>query len=322
MYKKIYDKLSTWYVKNGRHSLPWRISNSAYEIYLSEIMLQQTQVKTVLERFYFPFLEKFPTLEALSMGSEDEVLKQWEGLGYYARARNLHKTAQLSISALPTSALELEKLPGIGKSTAHAVACFAFNEALPIMDANVKRILYRFFAIQKCSDKELWNYAYKLFDEQNAYDYNQAMMDIGSLICLHKKPLCEACPFESQCQGKDEPLLYPTKKIKKTKPVREKNILIQRTGKKLAIFQNRDKKLLHGLWGFEQFDSDFKEDDWDYMGEISHHYTHFHLKAKVYQLDTQNADLEFYTLCEVDERALSTADKKVLELFISKSDIL
>ena len=317
-YQQIHQNILTWYTSHGRVTLPWRNTSSPYEIYLSEIMLQQTQVKTVLERFYFPFLKKFPTFKDVANAPVDDVLKAWEGLGYYTRARNLHKTAQMTQGELPTSAEELEKLSGIGRSTAHAVACFAFDEALPILDANVKRILYRFFAVEKCSDKELWSYAYKLFDDKRAYDYNQAMMDIGSQICLHKKPQCSVCPFESQCLGKDEPLLYPTKKVKKKKPVRAKNILIQSSENKIAIFQNRDKKLLHGLWGFEQFDAELKEEDWNHIGEISHHYTHFHLQAKVYWVDAGVLDLEFYSLDEIAELALSTADKKVIKLFTSR----
>lgn len=181
-------------------------------------MLQQTQVKTVLDRFYFQFLEKFPTLESLSKASEDEVLKAWEGLGYYTRARNLHKTAQMTQGVLPSSVEALESLAGIGPSTARAIACFAFGVSVPILDGNVKRILYRFFAKTKANDKELWKLSTKLFEPNKtfAYEHNQAMMDIGSFICTLRNPKCGQCPFESDCLGKDEPLKYPEKKEEKS----------------------------------------------------------------------------------------------------------
>jgi len=165
-YKKIHENIITWYQQYGRVTLPWRNTQNPYEIYLSEIMLQQTQVKTVLERFYFPFLKKSPTLQDVALAPVDDILKAWEGLGYYTRARNLHKTAQETKGILPNKAQELVKLSGIGPSTAHAVACFAFNEALPILDANVKRILYRFFVIKKRDEKLLWKKAYELFDKK------------------------------------------------------------------------------------------------------------------------------------------------------------
>ncbi len=156
------QSLLQWYEKNGRHDLPWRTTDKPYHIYLSEIMLQQTQVKTVLERFYFPFLERFPTLDDLAASHLDDVLKMWEGLGYYTRAKNLHAAAQQCNGMLPTTANDLLKLPGIGRSTAHAVAAFAYRESLPILDANVKRILHRYFALQERSEKKLWEYSYTL----------------------------------------------------------------------------------------------------------------------------------------------------------------
>ena len=203
------QSLLHWYRKNGRHDLPWRTTNQPYHIYLSEIMLQQTQVKTVLERFYFPFLQRFPTLRDIACADVDDVLKMWEGLGYYTRARNLHTAAQKCDGELPKNAYELLLLPGIGRSTAHAIAAFAYKEALPILDANVKRILHRYFALRERNEKNLWEHSYTLLDSKHPFEYNQAMMDVGATICLPKKPLCELCPFESTCQGKSTPLALP-----------------------------------------------------------------------------------------------------------------
>ena len=313
-YTQVHKNILNWYKKYGRVTLPWRNTDSAYEIYLSEIMLQQTQVKTVLERFYFPFLKKFPTFTDVALASVDDVLKTWEGLGYYTRARNLHKTAQATQGILPSTAEELVKLSGIGPSTAHAVACFAFNEALPILDANVKRILYRFFAIKERNEKVLWEKAYELFDKENAYIYNQTLMDIGSIVCTQKNPDCNNCPFKSKCQGKNNPLLYPEKKVKKTKPTKNHYMLIYSHKNKYALSQN-NTRLLNGLWGFPQKTTFSRETNSTNLGEFSQHYTHFKLNATLILIETsQKENMSYYTLDEIHGLALSGADRKALEL--------
>jgi A/G-specific adenine glycosylase len=312
-YDTIHKNILTWYEAHGRVTLPWRNTNSPYEIYLSEIMLQQTQVKTVLDRFYFQFLEKFPTLEDVGKAPIDDVLKAWEGLGYYTRARNLHKTAQETQAKLPNNAHELEKLPGIGKSTAHAVACFAFDEALPILDANVKRILYRFFAVKSCNDKKLWELAYALYDQENSYIYNQTMMDIGSAICTPKNPLCSECPFESLCVGKENPTLYPEKKKKKKKPTRKRTLLIYHKDEKYALMQNSER-LLSGLWGFQQEEIFEVNEESTILGEFKHHYTHFTLEASVVLLNGSETQRSYFSIEEIHDLALSGADRKALAL--------
>ncbi len=311
-YGEIHQNILTWYQAHGRVTLPWRNTNASYEIYLSEIMLQQTQVKTVLERFYFQFLEKFPTLKAVANAPIDEVLKAWEGLGYYTRARNLHKTAIETNGELPSSVEALEKLAGIGKSTAHAVACFAFNEPLPILDANVKRILYRFFAITSCSDKKLWELAYQLYDKNSAYIYNQAMMDIGSAICTPKNPLCKKCPFEPLCQGKSEPLRYPQKRKRKAKPIRERTLVIFQHQERYALAQNKERLLL-GLWSFKQEEHFEVLDNMTELGAFKQHYTHFTLEASVVLVQDNNQE-NYFTIEEIHKLALSGADRKALVL--------
>jgi len=311
-YQNIHQNIQKWYQAHGRVTLPWRNTKNPYKIYLSEIMLQQTQVKTVLERFYFPFLERFPTLKSVADAPVDDVLKAWEGLGYYTRARNLHKTAQATQGVLPATAHELEQLAGIGRSTAHAVACFAFGEAVPILDANVKRILYRFYAIKKCSDKELWEHAYRLFDAQNAYIYNQTMMDIGATLCTHKNPDCASCPFNSHCQGQDDPLIYPQKKSKKSKPTRQRYLIIHHQKDRYALTQN-STRLLGGLWGFVQKEHHTLSPQDTLLGTFSHHYTHFRLDATVILSQTQ-ADLSYFGIEQIHELALSGADRKALAL--------
>ena len=318
-YYEIHKNILNWYKEHGRKNLPWRNTQSPYKIYLSEIMLQQTQVKTVLERFYFPFLNKFPTFKDVANSPIDDVLKAWEGLGYYTRARNLHKTAQMTKGELPNSAQELEKLSGIGKSTAHAVASFAFNEALPILDANVKRILYRFFAIEKRNDKLLWEKAYDLFDKEHAYIYNQTLMDIGSAVCTHKNPNCMKCPFESLCQGKREPLKYPEKKITKKKPTKTHFMVIYHKNSTYALTQN-NTKLLGGLWGFEQQEQfEVKKQD-TILGSFTHHYTHFRLDATVV-LVNKKVEQNYFKIEEIHDLALSGADRKALAFLKNKLDI-
>lgn len=313
MFKKSHDLLHQWYTENGRHNLPWRNIDDAYKIWVSEIMLQQTQVKTVLERFYFPFLEAFPTLQDLAQASEDEVLKMWEGLGYYTRARNLHKTAKLSLEALPLTVEELVALPGIGQSTAHAIAAFAYKTPVPIMDANVKRILYRVFAQKKATEKELWKLAYDFFDTSRPYDFNQAMMDLGSSICVGKRPSCPLCPFESICKGSHDPLAYPEKKQKKPVPIRQKHIIIHVYKNKYGL-QQRQSKFLNGLWRFSEYELNDEISYTEVLGDISHTYSHFKLQAKVYLKHSYIDEHEWFSLKDINKLALSTAEHKALAL--------
>lgn len=316
MYKKAHNALLQWYKINGRHDLPWRITNDPYKIYLSEIMLQQTQVKTVLERFYFPFLEAFPTLADVASSDLDDVLKKWEGLGYYTRAKNLHTAARQCQGVLPKNASELLELPGIGRSTAHAISAFAYKEPLPILDANVKRILHRYFAIEQRDEKQLWKAAYELFDAKHPFQYNQAMMDIGSMVCLAKKPLCEVCPFEKGCEGKSAPQKYPQPKIKKIKPIRNRTIVVYTRNSQFALSQ-RKERFLHGLWGFVQYET-FEKNEEVLLGHITQHYSHFTLQADVYmsKSDYVHEEGEWFSPSEIMNLSLSGADHKVLKFIV------
>ena len=313
MYKKVHDLLYRWYQKNGRHDLPWRQTNDAYAIWISEIMLQQTQVKTVLERFYFPFLEAFPTLADLAAANLDDVLKKWEGLGYYTRAKNLHRTARICAQTLPKNIIDLNTLPGIGKSTAHAIAAFAYKIPVPILDANVKRVLYRYFALPYATDKELWSYADKLFDPEHPFEYNQAMMDLGALICQAKAPQCVQCPLSLTCKGsRDNPLAYLKPKIKKKVPVRKRTIVVYKQNERYGM-QQRQGRFLHGLWGFVQYDT-HPVLNAKHLGDIIQKYSHFHLHAKVVLAETHCDELEWFHYDEIINLALSGADNKVLAL--------
>lgn len=316
MQNKIHHSLLQWYKINGRHDLPWRITDDPYKIYLSEIMLQQTQVKTVLERFYFPFLKKFPTLLDVAQSDLDDVLKMWEGLGYYTRAKNLHTAARQCQGVLPKNSSELLELPGIGRSTAHAISAFAYKEALPILDANVKRILHRYFAIEARDEKQLWKAAYEMFDAKHPFEYNQAMMDIGSMVCLAKRPLCDICPFEKGCEGKATPQKFPEPKIKKIKPIRKRTIVVYTRNGKFALSQ-RKERFLHGLWGFVQYEI-FEDKEAMLLGHVTQHYSHFTLEADIYKYenDSISEECEWFTLQEINDLSLSGADHKVLKLIV------
>ena len=322
MNKKTHLAIQRWYASYGRQDLPWRTTDDPYHIYLSEVMLQQTQVKTVLERFYFPFLKKFPSLKALGDAPLDDVLKMWEGLGYYNRAKNLHKSAQIlsekgkSQDIAPTLLSEIDdliQLPGIGKNTAHAVAAFAYKKPVPVMEANVKRILCRLHRLTTPSEKQLWEIAYAMVDKVNPFDYNQAMMDIGATLCKVKNPECQVCPLSHICQGKKTPELYPTKK-KRVVPTREEHIMLSIYNDKLSMTQRRGK-FLHGLWGFDPIDVPLCASE--YIGEVKHAYTHFKLTCKVYVYDeVDKAQEKYFSTDEIRKLAISKVDDKILKLYL------
>lgn len=308
--KKLYD----WYAVKGRKHLPWRLTKDPYHIYLSEVMLQQTQVKTVLDRFYFPFLEKFPTLDILAQANIEDVLKTWQGLGYYSRARYLHQSAQRTAPTLPHNIDELEALPGIGKNTAHAIAAFAYHQRVPVMEANVKRITARFFALRNPTPKDLWNYGAQLLDQQDPFTHNQAMMDIGALICTAKTPNCSDCPLNKECKGKNTPEQYPQKKPKKAVPTRHYRVFIHYNTQNQLYLSPRTNRFLNGMYGFDQQDpSHVLPANSQAIGQVTHHYSHFTLNADIYVIPTQKQ--QHYTRQEINNLPLSGADEKALLLW-------
>lgn len=297
--KKLQQDVLAWYRKHGRKTLPWRNTRDAYHIYLSEVMLQQTQVKTVLERYYFPFLEAFPTLESLAKAPEEAVLKAWEGLGYYRRAKYVHAAAKATVGehkgALPKTVEALMGLPGIGRNTAHAVACFAYGAAVPVLEANVKRVLARVLAWEALpAEKAMFEAAQTLVPTKpkQAFDYNQAMMDIGASLCTPKKPQCLICPLEPHCAGKGAPEQYPAPKPKAAKkkvPQRHQTVLVLEHAGAWAM-RPRDTKLLGGLWQFVELEQGAKK--WEgipirkpqFLVEIRHVYSHFERVASVHHI--------------------------------------
>ncbi len=328
--KEFHHQLHIWYQSHGRKTLPWRNTKDVYHIYLSEVMLQQTQVKTVLERFYFPFLGRFPTLESLAKASQDEVLSAWQGLGYYSRALNLHKAAQITGKSLPKTVDALLVLPGIGQNTAHAIASFAYHQPVAVMEANVKRVLCRIFALKNPLSDELWYYAAELLDTENSYDYNQAMMDIGSMVCTKRAPHCEICPASIICQGKESPESFPQKAQKKSIPIRNKHIIVRHDGEGYFHATPRKIKFLNGMYHFEERDvvaknimtkqSSLKMDRhatlaMTKIGRITQNYSHFTLNAEIYTAKTTRKKTnEWYSFAELEKLPMSMAEKKILQL--------
>ena len=261
-------KLIAWHGKDGRQGLPWQSIRDPYAVWVSEIMLQQTQVATVLER-YPRFMKRFPTVKKLAAAPLDDVLAEWAGLGYYTRARNLHACAKQVMAEFggkfPVNPVLLEQLKGIGRSTAGAIAAFAFHERAPILDANVKRILARLFGIEgaiqeKAVNDELWLLAKTLLPKK-AIDmpvYTQALMDFGATWCTSRKPVClsgeKKCPFEKECQANlsDQVLLLPRKVIKAKSPEFNCDMLLLRHGDSVLLQRRPDKAIWGGLWSLPE----------------------------------------------------------------------
>jgi len=221
-------RLVTWQKQHGRHDLPWQNTRDPYAVWLSEIMLQQTQVSTVRD-YFARFMQRFPSVADLAAASEDEVLALWSGLGYYSRARNLHRAAQQVVTlhggAFPRTAEILQSLPGIGRSTAAAVASLCFGERVAILDGNVKRVLTRFLGYaedlaQSRHERALWALAQDLLpSERDMPTYTQAVMDLGATVCTPRQPNCSACPVRADCvaaqQGQPERYPVKTRKLKR-----------------------------------------------------------------------------------------------------------
>lgn len=255
----------SWYDKFGRKHLPWQQNKTLYGVWLSEVMLQQTQVATVIP-YFERFIKTFPNVTALANASQDEVLHLWTGLGYYARARNLHKAAQKVRDDFggnfPTNFDNVWALPGVGRSTAGAILSSVLNQPYPILDGNVKRVLARYFAVagwpsEKKVENHLWNLTEQVTPTERVADFNQAMMDIGAMVCTRSKPKCSLCPLEKGCAANknDSWAQYPAKKPKKNMPKKETYFLILSNQGKVWLKQRESTGLWGGLYCFPQFES-------------------------------------------------------------------
>lgn len=268
------DKLLQWYQQNGRKHLPWQQHKTPYNIWVSEIMLQQTQVITVIE-YYQRFMQRFPNLQSLAEASLDEVLHLWAGLGYYSRARNLHRCAQqvveLHQGQLPAeNPAALQQLPGIGPSTAAAICAFSTGQRAVILDGNVKRVVARYFAVRGWPGKtqvnrELWQKADLLTPHQQLEDYTQAIMDLGATICTPRKPQCHLCPVASDCLARQLNLTQqlPEPRPRKTLPEQHRFALVLLNSEQhLCLEQRPDSGIWGGLWSLPEFENAEALEQW------------------------------------------------------------
>ena len=262
------ERLVAWQHQEGRHHLPWQKVRDPYRVWLSEIMLQQTQVTTVLG-YFSRFLTRFPDVQALAAAPLDDVLTLWSGLGYYSRARNLHRCAQAVVSEhggrFPSEAAMLETLPGIGPSTAAAIAAFCFDERISILDGNVKRVLTRVLAwgedlSVKAHERSLWQAAQAVLPQRAADmpSYTQGLMDLGATLCTQRKPSCLMCPWSDLCAARAEgqPESYPVKTRKLKRSVRENSWLWLTWRDQVWLQQMPDKGVWAGLWTLPLLDDE------------------------------------------------------------------
>lgn len=263
-YQLLPEKLLPWYEKNAR-DLPWRKNQDAYHIWLSEIMLQQTRVDTVID-YYSRFLNVFPTVEALACADEEKILKQWEGLGYYSRARNLHKTAKIIVSqyggSFPKTKAEIMKLPGIGSYTAGAILSISFNQLVPAVDGNVLRVISRITEDYQCIDeenvkKEVERNLSEVYPKNHCGDFTQSLMELGATVCVpNGKPLCQQCPLLDICMAhkNDTYTFLPVRKEKKPRKLRELTIFVFMCQGKIALQKRQEKGVLEGMWELPNID--------------------------------------------------------------------
>ncbi|MEM9706505.1 MAG: A/G-specific adenine glycosylase [Pseudomonadota bacterium] len=349
------DRLLAWYDQHAR-SLPWRVSPDArragvmpdpYSVWLSEIMLQQTTVATVSER-YVEFLERWPTVEALAAAPLDDVLAAWAGLGYYARARNLHACARVIVDdyggVFPRTVDGLKELPGIGDYTAAAIAAIAFDGSDVVLDGNIERVGARQFLIatpvpkSKPAIRKAWS---KVWPNERSGDFAQALMDLGATVCKPRNPDCPNCPIETLCVALQEgdPSSLPKKAAKKAKPTRYGQAYVLRNADGDVLFERRPEQgLLGGMLGLPGTDWRAESQpaagplfetvnggkpkhreaprsikSWRYAGEARHTFTHFHLVISVYVAETRGRAKPDEIWLPPSQARLPTAMKKVLE---------
>jgi len=293
-------RVLNWFDRHGRKDLPWQRDTSPYRVWVSEIMLQQTQVKTVIP-YFERFTAAFPDVQALAAAPEDAVLHLWTGLGYYARARNLHRAAKLIAGDLqgrfPDSLEGLGALPGVGRSTAGAILSIAFDRRASILDGNVKRVLARYHRVagwpgESAVHQRLWEIAEQYTPPERCAEYTQAMMDLGATLCTRSAPACERCPLADGCAARThrDPHLYPGKKPRRILPVKATHFLIARNSEGDVWLEKRPASgIWGGLWCFPEIDtpargSDHCLDLWgkaparvDIRGAFRHTFSHYHL---------------------------------------------
>lgn len=289
-----------WFDRHGRRDLPWQHQPTPYRVWISEIMLQQTQVATVIP-YYKRFMHRFPDVTTLANAVLDDVLHLWSGLGYYARARNLHRTAGLICGQyageFPETLDELQALPGIGRSTAGAILALACHQRQPILDGNVKRVLARYHAVsgwpgQAAVLKQLWQLAERYTPAERVADYTQAMMDLGATVCTRSKPACECCPLVQQCVACSSHAQtdYPSPRPKRALPVKSVHMVMWLNRRREVFLEKRPASgIWGGLWSLPEFDRLDDLEQWcedrgatrpdtqPGVSPLRHSFSHYHL---------------------------------------------
>jgi A/G-specific adenine glycosylase len=294
--------LLRWYAADGRKGLPWQVDRTPYRVWVSEIMLQQTQVAVVLD-YYLRFMARFPDVESLAAASLDEVLHRWSGLGYYARARNLHRAAKVIVhrhgGVFPTTLEDVMALPGVGRSTAGAILALSRGERHPILDGNVKRVLTRYFGVggfpgDRDVERRLWDIADRCTPREQAADYTQAIMDLGATVCTRATPACLLCPVNAACAARaaNTQHEYPAPRPRKTRPQREAWLVLAQRGRVVLLERRPPTGIWGGLWGLPEFPTRAHASQWcqEHLGlrtpdletveSLRHAFSHFDYEMK------------------------------------------
>lgn len=313
-----------WQKQHGRHDLPWQNTTDPYAIWVSEIMLQQTQVVAVIA-YYAKFMQRFPTISALANATQENVLQSWSGLGYYSRARNLHHAAQKVVDdfngIFPEVFDDILSLSGIGRSTAAAISTFALGKPQPILDGNVKRVFARHFLIEGWTgsptiQKKMWAIAEHENPVNNAAAYTQGLMDLGATICTRSKPKCNLCPLSMSCIAfaKDQTLILPTPKPRKLIPEKNTTMLVYLHANEVMLEKRPAKGIWGGLWSFPETDGSHA--DGIMLSKLSHTFTHFKLHIQPKLIHTSNQkNLPNTTWLAIDDAisaAIPTPVRKIL----------
>lgn len=309
-------KILNWFDKHGRKHLPWQENKTPYRVWISEIMLQQTQVATVIP-YYLRFMHRFPSVQSLADAHEDEVLHLWAGLGYYSRARNLHSAAKMIMQEFagkfPDNFTDLQLLPGIGPSTAGAILAIAFNQQATILDGNVKRVLARFLGItdainEKSVENKLWDVAVSYTPALRVADYTQAMMDLGATLCTRGKPACERCPLQKDCvaHALDIAEMLPKKKATRAIPVKEATFIVIKNKSRVILCKRTTSGIWGGLWSLPEIagspdkkkirvllQRDFRLTlkQYDELKAFRHTFSHYHLDIYPVVIEVDKAPL-------------------------------
>lgn len=341
------EPLLQWFDRHGRKNLPWQSPKNAYRVWVSEIMLQQTQVQTVIP-YFERFIKRFPEIDELACVEVDEVLAYWSGLGYYSRARNLHQTARIVVQqfsgCFPANVEELINFPGIGLSTAAAITSLAFNQPTAILDGNVKRVLSRYFMVEGRPEQsqvknKLWQLANQCMAQERASDYTQAIMDFGAQCCTNKQPTCSVCPLQASCLAYKNLQVanYPFKKVKKSLPTHQQLFLLCFNDEQQVYLEKRPPVgLWGGLWCMPIVDLSCDITNFIYqeyglhcqnivnLAEIKHTFSHFHLQIKAQAIQVQPALTclkeskgKWFNEADFSKLGLAKPITKLLQLFFS-----